>query len=110
MTKNDILSNHRLELRKGTMVIAVLSELKTKRYGYNLVERLNSQGLDIEQNTLYPLLRRLEKHGLLDSVWDVNEPRPRKYYSLSELGAELFDELVNEWKDNTKIIKGILGG
>ena len=110
MTRDDILSNHRLELRKGTLVIAVLSELKVKRYGYNLVEKLNAQGLSIEQNTLYPLLRRLEKHGLLESTWDVNEPRPRKYYSLSKLGIELFDELVKEWEENNSIIKKIVGG
>lgn len=110
MTKDDILSNHRLELRKGTLVLAVLSELKTKHYGYSLVEKLNTQGLTIDQNTLYPLLRRLDKHGLLDSVWDVEEPRPRKYYVLSELGKELYNDLVEEWKNNTSIIKRIVEG
>ncbi len=108
MTKDDIRSNHKLELRKGTLVLAVLSQLKNKHYGYSLVEQLNKLGLSIDQNTLYPLLRRLDKHGLLDSIWDVDEPRPRKYYVLSELGVELFDDLVAEWENNTKIIKSIL--
>lgn len=110
MTKDDILSNHRLELRKGTLVLAVLSELRTKHYGYSLVETLNKKGLTIDQNTLYPLLRRLDKHGLLDSIWDVEEPRPRKYYVLSDLGVELIEDLITEWKQNTKIIKGIVEG
>ena len=110
MTKDDIRSNHRLELRKGTLVLAVLSELKEKHYGYSLVETLNSKGLTIDQNTLYPLLRRLDKHGLLDSIWDVEETRPRKYYILSDLGKELFDELIDEWKSNTNIIQKIVEG
>lgn len=110
MTKNEILLNHKLELRKGTLVLAVLSELKEKRYGYSLVEQLNHKGLAIDQNTLYPLLRRLDKLGLLESIWDVDEPRPRKYYVLSELGSELYEEFVQAWEDNVSIIQSIIGG
>lgn len=109
MTKVEILSNHRQELRKGTLVLAVLSELKTKHYGYSLVENLNKKGLEIDQNTLYPLLRRLEKNGLLESVWDTEETRPRKYYVLSNLGLEIYDDLVQEWMKSTKVISNILG-
>mgnify|MGYP003849480127 FL=1 len=86
--KDDILKNLRQELRKGTLVIAVLSQLTTKHYGYSLVESLNQKNLEIDQNTLYPLLRRLDKTGLLDSTWEVVEPRPRKYYQLSCLKHE----------------------
>lgn len=108
MTKEEILANQRLELRKGTLVLAVLSELNTKHYGYSLVETLNGKGLDIDQNTLYPLLRRLEKNGVLESLWNTNESRPRKYYILSSLGKEVYIELVEEWKNSTKIMRGIL--
>ena len=83
--KQDILKNLELELRKGTLVLAVLSQLKQKHYGYSLVERLNEQGLRIDQNTLYPLLRRLDKNGLLEATWEVVEPRPRKYYQLNHI-------------------------
>jgi len=106
--KEDILKNLQLELRKGTLVLAVLSQLKEKHYGYSLVETLNNKGLIIDQNTLYPLLRRLDNNGLLDSTWEVMDPRPRKYYQLSELGFEVMMDLKKLYTKNTKIINSIL--
>ena len=76
--KKDILKNLHQELRKGSLVLGVLSQLQQKHYGYSLVETLNQKGLSIDQNTLYPLLRRLDGQGLLESTWEVVEPRPRK--------------------------------
>lgn len=87
------------ELRRGTITIAVLSQLFERQYGYSLVTTLSEKGINIEPGTLYPLLRRLEKQGLLNSEWDTNEPRPRKYYSLSKMGKEIFNLLVVEWED-----------
>ncbi|XMB85145.1 PadR family transcriptional regulator [Mycoplasmatota bacterium WC44] len=107
-SKNEILSNLKLELRKGTLVLAVLSQLKEKHYGYSLVEELNNKKLKIDQNTLYPLLRRLEKQELLTSNWDVNETRPRKYYSLSKLGSEVLTELINEWNNSNQVISSLI--
>ena len=86
------------ELRRGTITIGVLSQLSEAQYGYSLVTMLNEKGIHVEPGTLYPLLRRLEKQGLLDSKWDTNESRPRKYYLLSKTGKEVFDLLVTEWK------------
>lgn len=106
--KDEIVKNLQLELRKGTLVLAVLSQLKEKHYGYSLVETLKSKELNIDQNTLYPLLRRLDNQGLLESTWEVIEPRPRKYYQLSSLGIEVLQELKNQYTVNYNIMKEIL--
>lgn len=106
--KSTILKNLRLELRKGTLVLAVLSQLRVKHYGYSLVESLNTKGLDIDQNTLYPLLRRLDNQGLLDSTWEVMDPRPRKYYILSTIGIEVLQELIETYHNNYGIISELL--
>lgn len=86
------------ELRRGTITIGALSQLSEPQYGYSLVTMLSDKGIHVEPGTLYPLLRRLEKQGLLESKWDTNESRPRKYYLLSKTGKEVFDLLVTEWK------------
>ena len=106
--KSTILKNLRLELRKGTLVLAVLSQLRVKHYGYSLVESLNNKGLVIDQNTLYPLLRRLDNQGLLDSTWEVMDPRPRKYYKLSKIGIEVLQELTEAYHVNYGVIKELL--
>jgi len=87
-----------LELRRGTLVLSVLSQLETPAYGYSLVQQLASRDMAIDQSTLYPLLRRLEKQGLLDSDWSVEESRPRKYYVLSDKGREFLARLAVEWE------------
>jgi DNA-binding PadR family transcriptional regulator len=89
------------ELRRGTIVLCVLGQLKKSKYGYSLVTDLQEKGMDIKADTLYPLLRRLEKQELLKSVWDESEGRPRKYYELSEKGMLVLKRLQVEW---TKIV------
>lgn len=106
--KTEIIKNLKLELRKGTLVLAVLSQLRDKHYGYSLVETLNQKGLSIDQNTLYPLLRRLDKQGILESTWEVVEPRPRKYYQLNYLGAEILQELTKEYHSNYQVMSSLL--
>jgi DNA-binding PadR family transcriptional regulator len=100
----------RLELRRGIIVLAVLSQLETARYGYNLIQRLAEQGLEIEEGTLYPLLRRLEKQGLLASEWDTSEARPRKYYRISPAGQEVLATLRADWSAMVKMMQDILQG
>ncbi|MHA6252854.1 PadR family transcriptional regulator [Oceanobacillus sp. CAU 1775] len=95
---NETLDKLMQELRRGTLTIAVLSQLSKPQYGYSLVTKLDDINIPIEPGTLYPLLRRLEKQGILDSKWDTNESRPRKYYLLSENGKETYRLLVQEWK------------
>lgn len=98
------------ELRRGTLTLAVLSQLRTPQYGYSLVQSLEDSNISIDQSTLYPLLRRLEKQELVTSNWDTSESRPRKYYVLSDYGVEIFEQLKQEWLKNSKELYGLLQG
>lgn len=107
---SDLLNSLTTELRRGTLTLAVLSQLKTPQYGYSLVQLLEQSGIEIDQSTLYPLLRRLEKQELLSSSWDTTESRPRKYYLISDVGIEVFEQLQAEWKKMTKELTIVLKG
>jgi PadR family transcriptional regulator PadR len=87
----------RLELRRGCLALAVLAQLRVEHYGYTLRKALADQGLEIDENTLYPLLRRLEKQGLLTSEWREENKRKKRFYSLSPEGKEIFGQLLEEW-------------
>lgn len=104
----DIVNNLSNEIRRGALVLAVLSCMNERQYGYSLKESLAEDGLVIDQGTLYPLMRRLEKQGLLDSEWDVGGNRPRRYYILSKAGADVLEEITREWKDINAIIANLL--
>jgi DNA-binding PadR family transcriptional regulator len=104
------VTNLRLELRRGVITLAVLSQMDTARYGYSLVQQLAEQGLDVEEGTLYPLLRRLEKQGLLVSEWEVGEARPRKYYRISEPGRSVLAELKVEWMRIVEVMREMFDG
>ena len=95
---SDITQNLISELRRGTLVLSVLSQLKEEAYGYALKERLTERGVEIDQGTLYPLLRRLEEQGLLQSEWSLTESRPRRYYQLNATGQSVLDTLTQEWQ------------
>lgn len=96
------------ELRRGALVLAVLSQLKTEQYGYSLKQALADKGLPINEGTLYPLMRRLEKQGLLQSDWRViDDKRPRRYYIISPLGAEMLAQLQNEWQTLAETMDGL---
>ncbi len=107
---NETIQQLRLELRRGIVVLAVLSQMDTARYGYSLIQRLGERGLEIEEGTLYPLLRRLEKQGLLESEWEVSEARPRKYYRMSAAGREVLDTLVTDWNEMNAMMRRLLEG
>jgi DNA-binding PadR family transcriptional regulator len=110
MTPSDEnISQLRQELRRGIVVLAVLSQMDTARYGYSLIQQLAEKGLEIEEGTLYPLLRRLEKQGLLVSEWEVGEARPRKYYRISDAGREMLAALRAEWDETVAVMRRILG-
>lgn len=94
-----ILDNLSGELKRGTLVICVLLSAHKPIYGYSLVQLLQDEGIKIDKNTLYPLLRRLEKQTLLKSSWDTGDSRPRKYYEISDLGKIVLEKLVEEWKE-----------
>ncbi len=87
-----------IELKRGTLVLSVLSQLCNREYGYSLVQKMEEKGAPIDAGTLYPLLRRLEKQELLLSEWNTDEARPRKFYVLSDFGKEVYRRLKKEWK------------
>jgi DNA-binding PadR family transcriptional regulator len=98
MDENTTLDNIILELRRGVIVLAVLNQLQKEEYGYSILKSLSDQGVEIDQGTLYPLLRRLESQGMLQSVWRVEGDRPRRYYVTSPQGTRLLARLKDEWK------------
>jgi PadR family transcriptional regulator, regulatory protein PadR len=99
MIDDELVSGHLQELRRGTVVLACLLILKQPNYGYALLDLLDQQGFSVDANTLYPLLRRLEKQGLLTSDWNTDESRPRKFYRTSREGTALADLLSRDWDD-----------
>lgn len=95
--KDDVLAGHLQELRRGTVVVAALATLTRPTYGYALLEQLAEAGFAVDGNTLYPLLRRLEKQGLLTSEWNTEESRPRKFYRSTDDGVAVLKSLLAEW-------------
>lgn len=106
--EKELLGNLIQELRRGTLIISVLSQLKEPKYGYALVQSLEEKGVDIDPNTLYPLLRRLEKQGLLHSEWDVGESKPRKYYQRTDYGDDIYKELKKHWNQMAENMENLL--
>jgi len=108
MDKNELSENVTLELRRGVIVLAVLSQLSEEQYGYSLLKNLSDLGLEVDQGTLYPLLRRLEAQGLLESVWKLEEARPRRYYVISTTGKKSLPKLKDEWNSIVAVMKKML--
>jgi PadR family transcriptional regulator, regulatory protein PadR len=98
MSETEALDTHLQELRRGTVVLACLRLLEEPGYGYSLLEQLGARGFDTDANTLYPLLRRLEKQGHLTSEWNTDEARPRKFYRTSGAGSRLAAALTDEFR------------
>jgi PadR family transcriptional regulator PadR len=99
-----------LELRRGVVVLAVLSQLRAFRYGYELRQSLSDKGFPIEEGTLYPLLRRLESQGVLSSEWRTSEGPPRRYYMLSADGERLYKQLTATWRGLNEAMDRLLEG
>lgn len=99
-----------LELRRGVLMLAVLSQMQEEQYGYSLKQSLDEQGMEINEGTLYPLLRRLESQGLLESDWQViDDARPRRYYKMSQEGEMVFANLTQEWQALVVVMNELLG-
>jgi PadR family transcriptional regulator PadR len=108
MPSTETLDNMLQEIRRGLIMLAVLSQLGKPQYGYALLKLLADQGLEVDQGTLYPLLRRLETQGLLQSTWNVEEQRPRRYYVISSEGKKLLPRLQSEWKSMVAVMEKLL--
>src|ERR1700738_5725498 len=91
------LENLRLELRRGALPLAVLLALREEFYGYTLRQQLSSLGLEIDESTLYPLLRRLEQKGLRASEWREENKRNKRFYRLSPYGQTILTRLLEDW-------------
>jgi DNA-binding PadR family transcriptional regulator len=99
------ISNFETEMNRGFLQILVLALLEKDMYGYAMVRTVRDLGYEVEENTLYPLLRRLEKNGWVKSRWDVGEDRPRKFYGITEAGRGLRTELLGIWRKQDQILK-----
>lgn len=97
-----------VELRRGVLVLAVLSRLRQPQYGYSLKQALADGGMPIEEGTLYPLLRRLESQGLLASEWNTAHAPPRRYYRLAAEGERALATLAQAWREQVQVIEGLL--
>ena len=104
----DIIEAMRLELRRGTLILAVLGALRSEKYGYTLRADLAGQGIEIDEGALYPMLRRLETQGLLTSEWREDAKRQKRFYRLSEDGAAALAQLSNEWRVMNRALESIL--
>ena len=110
MKREEVVSGFLLELRRGTVILCVLAKLKEPTYGYSLIAELSDTGFSIEANTLYPLLRRLESQGLLESSWNTEGAKPRKYYNTTDFGDEVLTELKKHWHNTTQSMNKLLEG
>lgn len=110
MNVEETVSGLMQELRRGTLILLVLSQLESPRYGYDLVKRLSDRGIPIDANTLYPLMRRLEGQGLLESRWDTGEAKPRKYYSITAEGKAVLEKTKAYWKAFSGSVNELLEG
>jgi len=109
MQSDELLGTHRQELRRGTVVLACLLALRTPGYGYGLLKTLDAAGISSDGNTVYPLLRRLEERGLLESEWNTDESRPRKFYRTTRSGSELAAQLLTDVADLTASLQTLNG-
>ncbi len=107
---SEILPSLILELRRGTIILSALSQLKEAQYGYTLVKKMEEKGVSIDTNTLYPLLRRLEKQEILISEWETDSGKPRRYYRRTAFGDEVFAELKQQWHEMNRSMEQLLGG
>mgnify|MGYP001322863406 CR=1 FL=1 len=99
----------RLELRRGLLAMAAMAALRQEHYGYSLRRELSESGLEIDEGTLYPLIRRMEDQGMLTSEWRKTDGRDRRYYRLSPAGGRVLAALESEWRQLTRTLELILG-
>lgn len=104
----EILENLRSELRRGSLIVAVLAELRQEQYGYTLRKSLEENGISMDEGTLYPLLRRLETQGLLASEWREQDKRNKRFYRLSPQGKLILTQLLLDWENLSQSLKAIL--
>ncbi|MBV1907675.1 MAG: helix-turn-helix transcriptional regulator [Kangiellaceae bacterium] len=108
MSESEHYQKLKLELRRGVLILAVLAELREEHYGYSLRKNLSAKGLEIDEGTLYPLVRRLEKQALLVSEWRMENNRKKRFYHLSEIGQQVLTDLTEDWRNTEQTLNDIL--
>ena len=108
METDEIFEKLRMELRRGALVVAVLAQLREEHYGYSLRKALIARGIDMDEGTLYPLVRRLEKQGLLVSEWREEDKRNKRFYRISDMGQAVLTRLSEEWSQLNSSISPLL--
>jgi len=103
-----LYDNLKLELRRGSLVLAVLAALRTEQYGYTLRGDLAGAGVTIEESALYPMLRRLEGQGLLQSEWRQDDSRRKRFYRITPAGEEILRRLLEEWRQLNESVNRLL--
>jgi PadR family transcriptional regulator, regulatory protein PadR len=106
----NVFENLRSELRRGSLILAVLAQLRSEQYGYTLRKALAEHGMAIDEGTLYPLVRRLETQGLLVSEWREEDKRNKRFYVLSADGKQILEQLLAEWKSLDSSLSEIAKG
>lgn len=110
MVSNELIESMILEIRRGSIIICVMSCLKEPKYGYALLNELTDKGMSIDAGTLYPLLRRLEKQGVLESRWNTDGTKPRKYYCMNLDGRQAYEALCKSWEDISSAVNRMIKG
>lgn len=108
VANSEVFENLRLELRRGCLILAALAALRTEQYGYTLRKALAERGMEIDEGTLYPLLRRLESQGLLTSQWREQDKRNKRFYRLSAEGKAILKQLLEEWRRIDSALKEVV--
>lgn len=96
------------EMNRGFLQVLALVLLEKPMYGYSMIKHLEDLGYIVEENTLYPLLRRLEKNGWIKSKWDVSGDRPRKFYVITGEGRTLRQELLRIRRTQSDLLDHLL--
>lgn len=104
----ELIESFEKELRRGSLVLIVLSLLKKPTHGYGLLTRIERAKIVMDTDTLYPLLRRLESQEVLSSEWELHHTRPRKIYRLTPMGEQLLLEMQKIWAQYGKNIERII--
>jgi DNA-binding PadR family transcriptional regulator len=110
MEQMQLMDNLIQELRRGVITLAVLNQLQEEQYGYSVIKTLAEKGFEVDQGTLYPLLRRMETQGLLESRWRIEESRPRRYYVISDKGRSILPRLKEEWARIIQTVDPLVNG
>ena len=105
---SDKYTKFETEMNRGFLQILVLVIINEEMYGYMILKFLQTSGYTVEESTLYPLLRRLEKYGLVKSRWNVEGDRPKKFYKITDYGISIREKLVKKWRHQDQILTKLI--